>query len=140
MSGAKEYLRRIKHLDMNIGQKIKERDALRAASMRVGGGSYDQDRVTGGKKAGAKYTSLIDRLVDIEREIEREIDSFARERHETINRIQRLPQEHYADILYRRYVEYKSLTAIAKELGYSYDHIRRLHGRALYEFGKYMRA
>jgi hypothetical protein len=123
---------------MNIDQKIKEREALRAAALRVGGCGYERDRVTGGKKAGAKYTSLIDRLVDLEREIDREIDSFTRERHETINRIQGLPQERYADILYRRYVEYKSLAAIAKELGYNHAYMRRIHGYALQAFEKHI--
>ena len=40
------------------------------------------------------------------------------------------------DILYKRYVQYKSLEEIAVEMSYSYTRLRHLHGRALQGFKK----
>lgn len=132
----KDCLRRIRCLDVYIDQKIKELESLRAAAVRIGGANYARDPVTGGRKQCAGYTGIVERIVDLEQEIEAEIDRFADERHETINRIQSLESPLYADILFKRYVEYKSLYEIAKELGYSYIYVRELNGRAVQAFRK----
>ena len=130
----KDYLRRIRCLDVHIDQKIKELESLRAAAVRIGGANYARDPGTGGRKQCAGDTGIVERIVDLEREIEAEIDRFVDERHETINRIQSLDNPMYADILFQRYVEYKSLREIAREMRYSYSHTRRLFGKALRVF------
>ena len=130
----KDCLRRIRCLDVHIDQKIKELESLRAAAVRIGGANYARDPVSGGHKQEAGYTNVVERMVDLEREIEAEIDRFADERHETINRIQSLDNPTYADILFQRYVEYKPLYQIAKEMRYSYSHTRRIFGKALRVF------
>ena len=132
----KDCLRRIRCLDVHIDQKIKELESLRAAAVRIGGANYARDPVTGGRKQEARYTGIVERMVDLEREIEAEIDRFVDERHETINRIQSLDDPIYADILFQRYVEYKSLYEIAKEMRYSYSRMRHIFGEALREFAK----
>ena len=132
----KDYLRRIRCLDVHINQKIKELESLRAAAVRIGGANYARDPVTGGRKQEARYTGIVERMVDLEREIEAEIDRFVDERHETINRIQSLDNPMYANILFQRYVEYKSLYEIAKEMRYSYSRMRHIFGEALREFAK----
>lgn len=130
----KDCLRRLRKLDMSINQKIKERDSLRDAATRISGANYARDPVTGGRKQCAGYTGVVERIVDLEREIEAEIDRFVDERHETINRIQSLENPIHADILFQRYVEYKPLYQIANEMRYSYSHTRRLFGKALRVF------
>lgn len=130
----KDCLRRIRRLDVHIDQKIKELESLRAAATRISGANYARDPVSGGKKQCAGYTGIVERIVDLEREIEAEIDRFVDERHETINRIQSLDDPIYADILFQRYVEYKSLYEIAREMRYSYSHTRRIFGKALRVF------
>ena len=75
-------------------------------------------------------------MVDLEREIQAEIDRFADERHEAINRIQSIENPLYSDILFQRYVEYKSLYEIAKEMKYNYGYTRQLFGKALQAFSK----
>lgn len=132
----KDCLRRIRKLDMSINQKIKERDSLRDAATRISGANYARDPVSGGHKQEARYAGIVERLVDLEREIEAEIDRFVDERHETINRIQSLDDPMYADILFQRYVEYKPLYQIAKEMRYSYSRVRHIFGEALKEFSK----
>ena len=132
----KDCLRRIRCLDVHIDQKIKELESLRAAAVRIGGANYARDPVTGGRKQCAGYTWIVERIVDLEREIEAEIDRFADERHETINRIQSLDDPIHADILFQRYVEYKSLREIAKGMKYNYGYTRQIFGKALQAFSK----
>ena len=132
----KDCLRRLRKLDMSINQKIKERDSLRDAATRISGANYARAPVSGGRKQCAGYTGIVERLVDLEREIEAEIDRFVDERHETINRIQSLDNPMYADILFQRYVEYKPLYQIANEMRYSYSRVRHIFGEALKEFSK----
>lgn len=131
----KDCLRRIRRLDIHIDQKIKELESLRAAATRISGANYARDPVSGGRKQEARYTGIVERMVDLEREIEAEIDRFADERHETINRIQSIENPLYSDILFRRYVEYKPLYQIAKEMRYSYSRMRHIFGEALRAFG-----
>lgn len=132
----KDCLRRIRCLDVHIDQKIKELESLRSAAVRIGGANYARDPVTGGRKQCAGYTGIVERIVDLEREIEAEIDRFADERHEVINCIQSLENPLYSDILFQRYVEYKSLYEIAKEMKYNYGYTRQLFGKALQAFSK----
>ena len=132
----KDCLRRIRRLDVHIDQKIKELESLRAAATRISGANYARDPVSGGKKQEARYTGIVERTVDLEREIETEIDRFADERHEVINCIQSLENPLYSDILFQRYVEYKSLYEIAKEMKYNYGYTRQLCGKALQAFSK----
>jgi DNA-directed RNA polymerase specialized sigma subunit len=57
--------------------------------------------------------------------------------HEEIrNRILLVRPDLYADVLYMRYLEGKSLVDIAEELLYSYIYVCKLHGRALLEFAR----
>jgi len=42
----------------------------------------------------------------------------------------------YLQVLYKRYVEYKSFEQIAVEMGYTYDYIRKIHIKALRNFEK----
>ena len=65
-----------------------------------------------------------------------EIDYFVDLKHKVINQIQSLDNRSYAEILYKRYIEFKRLELIAVELGYSYNRIRHLHGEALKYFDK----
>ena len=42
---------------------------------------------------------------------------------------------HY-DLLFKRYVEYKTLRMIQNEMGYSLQHVKRMHKEALDEIKK----
>ena len=55
----------------------------------------------------------------------------------TESEIQSLDSPVYIDILYKRYVEYKTLEEIAVEMSYSYRQVLRLHGLALQDFKRW---
>ncbi len=130
---AKEYLQQLRRMDTAIGQKIRELEDLRAIAMRAGGVRYAENKARP-SYTDAPYSRVIDRMVDLDAEINREIDGFVDKKHKMINQIQRLPNGRYAEILYKRYVEYKQLEMISAEMHYTYQYTKELHGYALQEF------
>ena len=133
---AKEYLRHLQRLDTMINQKIKELNDLRMISQSTGGMDYSKERVQSSPTGDAPFVQSVLRIAELEKEINAEIDRFVDEKHTVINQIQALQNPRYIDILYKRYIEYKSLEQICVEMKFSYDHIRHLHGDALKEFGE----
>ena len=133
---AKEYLRHLQRLDTMINQKIKELNDLHMISQSTGGMDYSKERVQSSPTGDAPFVQSVLRIAELEKEINAEIDRFVDEKHTIINQIQALQNPRYIDILYKRYIEYKSLEQICVEMKFSYDHIRHLHGDALKEFGE----
>lgn len=132
---AKEYLRRIKTDDLRINQKIKEYDNLSKRSTSLGSMDYSAVRVQTSPD-GQGFTKTIDKLVDLQREINEDIDRYYDNRQKKIREIQSLDRAEYIEILYRRYVEGQPLEVIAAEMGYSYHWACHIHGEALKEFEK----
>lgn len=130
---AKEYLKEIRKIDISIDQKQIEFETLKENRTYVGGMDYSAERVQTSPD-GSGFTRLSDRIIDMQREINNEIDQWHDMRHERIGQIQQLTKVEYVDILFRRYVQYQSLETIASDLGFSYNYTCNLHGEALQEF------
>lgn len=132
---AKEYLQQIKADDLKIEQKLKEYESLAGRKTCLGSMDYSVLRVQTSPD-GQGFTKIVDRLVDLQREINDDIDRFYDSKHKKIAEIQSLSKPEYIDILFRRYVEGKSLEQIAADMGYSYHWCCHMHGEALKEFEK----
>lgn len=131
---AKEYLQQLKRLDIVIKQKSKEVNDLCSKSKSISSIDYSKERVRTSPSGEASFVKLIGRIVDLETEISQEINTFLQEKHKIINQIQELNNTDYIRLLYKRYVEYKSLEHICVEMDFSYDYIKHLHGYALKDF------
>lgn len=131
---AKEYLKKIRFLDIKINQKIKELDELRIMLKTVKGVDYSKECVQTSLSSGANFEKAILRISELERLLDSEIDYFVDLKHKIINQIQSIDNRSYAEILYKRYIEFKKLELIAVEMGYLYNRIKHLHGYALKEF------
>lgn len=131
---AKEYLQQLKRLDELTNQKIKEVTDLRERATSVSGIDYSKDKVQSSPSGDAPFVKPICRIIDLEAEINAEIDKFVDEKHKIINQIQGLKNSDYIALLFKRYVEYKSLERICVEMNFSYDYIKHLHGYALKDF------
>lgn len=128
---AKQYLKELRRLDTCINQQLQEKAALYTST--IGAARTDKDRVqTSG--SGDMMPELIQRLLDLEAEIDKEIDNFADQKRKMIRQIQDLRNETYVSLLYKRYVEFKTLEEISVEMNYTYQYTRRMHGYALAEF------
>lgn len=129
---AKEYLKQIKKLDKCIAQKKIECDSLRLLAESAGGIQYGE-RVQTSPRSDA-LENKVTRYVQIEQEIYDMTNRFVGLKHKIIDEIQGLSEVKHIDVLFKRYVQYKSLEQIAVEMNYSYPYIKELHGHALQDF------
>lgn len=133
---AKEYLQQLQRLNTMINQKIKELDDLRSMSTSVGSFDYSKERVQTSPSGDAPFTKIMNKIVTLDEEINREIDFYVDEKHRIINQIQALQNPVHIQVLYKRYVELKHLKVISVELNYTYQYTKELHGYALKAFEK----
>lgn len=77
---------------------------------------------------------MSDRLADMQRDINDEIDQWHDMRHKRIGQIQQLSKVEYVNILFKLYVQYKSLETVASEMNFTYNYTCNMHGEALKEF------
>ena len=80
--------------------------------------------------------SRIITLLRKERKISQAIDELADEKQRIMKQIDAIEDERFVEILLRRYVHMEKLEDIARDMNYSYDHMRHLHGFALAEFSR----
>ena len=134
---AKDYLQQLEKLDIIIDQKIKERSELRSLVTGVSGVDPSAERVQGGSLPGdTGFAKTINKIVDLEKEIDSDIDAFIDKKDEIINKIHGLQTAKYIVLLYKKYVQYERFEQIAVEMGYTYQYVIELHGYALQEFEK----
>lgn len=132
---AKEYLLKIKYLDICIKQRQEElADCKRKRSM-ISGTDYSKERVQTSND-GIGFMKESDRIVDLEKEIEAAIINFNTERNKIINQIQQVDKATYCEVLYRRYVKYECFEEISYRMHLSYNRVIHLHGEALSLFQK----
>lgn len=133
---AKEYLQQLRRLDTVIDQKIKELDDLKVKSTCISSMDYSIERVQTSPSGGAPYVRTVSRMIDLNEEINRDIDDFVDRKHKIINEIQSLENTKHIQILFKKYVEYKTFEQISVEMNYTYQYIVLLHGYALKEFSQ----
>ncbi len=131
---AKDYLKHLKHLDTIINQKIQELSDLRLKASSSTGIDYSKEHIKTSVVEEAPFVKTIHKIIEVEQQINTEINKYVEEKHKIINEIQGLKDTRYVEILFRRYVEFKSLETISVELNYTYQYTRELHGYALQDF------
>lgn len=134
MSEAKEYLERIKWLDVMIDSKLEELATLEGIVKRI----TPVMNTTGGGATGNqdKLGDTIAKIVDLQEEINRDVDTFVNRKREATELLSRITRAEYFQVLHKRYVLYKSFEQIAMDMKYSYRGVCYVHGRALQAFGK----
>ena len=126
-----EYLNQIKIIDVLIEQKEMEKDFIGHKVYDISAVNFEMQKV----KTSHKDTySLVDKYLDDELKIDKIIAANTNNRNYMISLIQRLSNSKHIQLLYKRYVEFKSFNVIAAEMGYSLSHIMRLHCYAIRNF------
>lgn len=113
---------------------IREKEALQSILYSVGGIS-DGERVQGGS-IGNRTENLIAKIDEKEGKINNEIDRLVGVKYEVTEKICRIENETYSEVLLKRYIDLKDWGEIAGEMEYTVRHILRLHGEALLVFRK----
>lgn len=130
---ARECLGSIRKYYIIIKQKKEEQEELKASLSGLQSLTLSDIR-SEQKTYNAPFTERVHRLLELEEETERLCEDFAVKRNHIIKLIHSLSDARYIEILYKRYVEYKSFEDIAAEMHYSYSHIRRMHKKAIAAF------
>lgn len=129
---AKQYLDQLRVIDTKINQKMEELADLMTAATSTGGIDYSKDRVQTSPQNAQE--NRICKYVDLDAEINREIDEFVDIKHRVTKEIQELNVDYYIKILFKVYVQYKTVKDAANEIGLSYQYVRDLHKKALKAF------
>lgn len=129
---AKQYLDQLRVIDTKINQKMEELADLMTAATSTGAIDYSKDRVQTSPQNAQE--NRICKYVDLDAEINREIDEFVDIKHRITKEIQELNVDYYIKILFKVYVQYKTVKDAANEIGLSYQYVRDLHKKALEAF------
>ena len=129
----KEYLNQIQSLEWSIYLNQEAIERVRSR-LDIKGISYDKDKVQSSPED--MMPDMIAGLITLEEKNERKRDELVYMLDIISRQIDGMDDVLDKKILYKRYVKGMSLLSIAKEMSYSYDHIRHRHGVALQKFGQ----
>lgn len=130
---AKEYLRGIRDLDVEI--EMKHGEWRRVFELVTGTTApYDAERVS----SSADHQRLAAKSVELA-EISREINVLEHRRRAVIAKISRVRDPLMRAVLYDHYVRGKKLTEIALERRYSYAYVAELHANAIKTVQKFLK-
>lgn len=115
-----------------INNKLSELAELKELSKSISAVS-NKERVQTSMEQD-KIGNTISKIDEMEREIDKMIDSYSDKRKHIIGQIDSMEDENSYDILFSRYIEKKTFEKIADTKNYSFRQIIRLHGIALKQF------
>lgn len=128
----KKYLSQIERLDKMIQNKLSEIYQLKtmACSVTV---SNEKERVQTSSDKD-RLGSTVAKIVDLEKETDRLVDSFIDKRNHIIGQIDGLDNVDYYNVLSMRYVGRDTYEEIANKTNWSIRKVFSMHGEALKEF------
>ena len=125
---AKEFLNKIRHIDMMIDCKLEQTSNLRSrlTSINVSMGERVQSSLDPDKS-----TNTISKIVALQKQIHDDIDKLVDLKSIARKAIESLDNDIEKMVLYKRYFENKTFEQISVELNYSWRRIHQFHGDAL---------
>lgn len=132
MTDAKQYLRQLTRKDKRINALMERREHYQSMACR-GTSSYTAERVSGtGQRSRVEDYAI--KLIDLDKEVGREICRYVDLTREIEGMIKQLPDDRHRDILAWRYINGWDWDRIAGAMRYDLRWVFRLHGEALSEF------
>ena len=130
----KEYLNQARYLDMRINSKMQQVDSLNELATKA------TSTITSMPRNPSPATSLmalaIEKIVDLQAEINRDIDELVNLKQCILNAIKAVSNIEHQTILEKRYLCFHSWQKIAVAMDYDLRWLYRLHGKALEEVQK----
>jgi DNA-directed RNA polymerase specialized sigma subunit len=136
---AKEYLNQIKEARMSIKAEKERLANMKTMAMSIGTKELKADRVqTSVKNEGLEGT--VGNYVDYESKIIDRIEEYKELEEQIVDEIYGMNCDYkLKNVIYFRYVHLKSYKEVANMMGYTEQHVKRLHGQALKLFGQQYR-
>lgn len=125
----KEYLSQAYRIDQRINSKLEQIVSLRELATKATSTLSDTPR--SGSRNVHSMEGIIVKMVDLENEINKDIDTLVDLKREFVFIIKRIDNPEYQTLLELRYLCFKTWEQIAVEMGYSLQHIFRIHDKAL---------
>ena len=132
---AKEYLQQAFRIAREIRVRISELEAMRSA-LHGRGVRYDG---SGGEPADNTLEKALCRVIDRERELDREIFRLVEKKSEISDVINRVSDVRLRELLIRRYLGFEKWEIISAEMHTDLRWLFRLHDRALRSIAKLIR-
>lgn len=129
MTDVKRYLQQIRLYDSHINTKLDELQHLKEMVTRITPTLKD-DVVSGGSSQD-KLADAVVKIVDLEAEIDREIDSYVNAKQEISSVLDGIVDPDQLQVLHKRYVQYKTFEQIACDMNMTYRNVCYIHGKAL---------
>lgn len=131
---AKQYLSQIEVLDKRIQNKLSEEYQLCSLATNISVSNNSERVQTSG--CGDRVGNIVAKIVDVQSETEALVDDYLKQRSDIIHTLEKIEALNCYELLFKKYVECKTLNDISDEMGYSVQHVKRLHGQALEEVRK----
>lgn len=134
---AKEYLRRVRHLDSTISAKLEQIEILHAQATKITAVLSNTPKVESSEEQD-KLAATVAKIVDLKKTLREELEEYISLKAEAIRLINSLPDSRHRLVLMHRYINGHTWEQIAVCMHYTYQWVHRLHGQALVEFEKVM--
>lgn len=135
VTDAKAYLKRVKLYDTHIDNKLQELEHLKAMVTKITQ-TWKDDVVSGGSRSQDKIGDAVSRIVDLQKEINKDIDSFVDMKQEILDLVDKIEDADQLSVIYKRYILYETFEQIACEMHMTFRNVCYIHGKALETVGK----
>jgi len=126
---AQEYFNQAYKLDQRINSKIEQLEKLNDLAHKATATYTGMPQSP--NKGAQTMANTIDRIIDLQNEINQDIDTLVDLKVELRSVIEAVDSTEYRLILEERYLNWKSWEQLAVSLGYTLRHLHRLHREAL---------
>lgn len=130
----KEYLQQIPKINRLIDNKAHEIECLRELAEKITS-VMQGDRVQSGSGAQSRMADCVDKIVDLQDELLRDVEKLIEQKRKIMKVADNL-EGTYADIVYKRYFQEMRWEDIAESMGTSRQWVIKLHGNALKKVDK----
>jgi len=130
---ARKYLEQLQTFDIYISQDLERLDDMKTNACSTGAIDYSAERVQT-SPSGDGLCGQVTNYVAFNEKINAEIDRFVDAKEQIIREIRGLRDKNYVQVLYKVYVQFKSVKQASKEMKKSYNYTVELHNKALAAF------
>lgn len=130
---AKEYLNSVRLADRRINIKNEE---LYHLQLNIAQTSPQTTSERVQSSSANDFMKIVDKIVDLQNEINAEIDKLVDLKTDARNKINQLDDERFVIVLTDYYINCKTWEQVAEDNNYGIRHVFKLHGWALKEFEK----
>lgn len=132
MKKAKAYLYRLKTLNDAIERSLRRLEKIRADMFGMSGMDYSKDRVQVSPED--RLSATMAEYVDLDAKINRMIDRYVDLKREVMHRIRGMENKTHREILFRKFVKFQSVREIAAAMKKSESWIFEKQAEAIKNF------